>query len=291
MPERGESEALDRVRTPLLTLITRESLDQDYEMVARRRGPGSDPEPGTSGRVAVVAVVALFGVLVTVAGVQTSRNAAVDDASRATLIDRIESRRAAVRTDQARLAELREENAAAEEALLDLGDVLNAVQATQSVLATQTGFVAVRGEGIRIEVDNAPYADSNALVRDSDLALLVNGLWEAGAEAISINGQRMTGMSAISNVSGVIEVNSVGIAPPYTVLVIGDSSSLAADLVNTESGLAFASIAAQYGITYAIDDVDDLRVPAAPVSLRRLPSALQGSGEDTGRYRKEDGVS
>jgi uncharacterized protein YlxW (UPF0749 family) len=290
MPEHGSPETLDRVRTPLLALITRESLDQDYEMVARRRGADHEPEPRPAGRVAVVAVVAVFGVLVAVAGVQTSRNAAATEASRESLIDRIENRQTAVGVDQARVAELRADNAEAEEVLLEVGDELSAVQSEQVQLELETGYSDVRGEGIRIVLDNAPYADPNSELRDADLALLINGLLQAGAEAISINNQRWAAGSAIYNVGPAIEVNSVGIEPPYTVLAIGDSSALPADLVNSESGLAFASLAQQYGFAYEIDDADDLRLPAAPARLRRLRSAEEDTGDDAGGGRIEEGA-
>ena len=94
-------DALDRARTPLLTLITQESLDTDYQMVAARAGRRRH---GALSRSSVVTALAVFGVLVTVAAVQTERNADVTDASRATLIERIETRRAALRDDQARIS-------------------------------------------------------------------------------------------------------------------------------------------------------------------------------------------
>ena len=58
----------------------------------------------------------------------------------------------------------------------------------------------------------------------------MNGLWTAGAEAISINGQRLTVLTAIRNGGPVINVNSRPLAPPYTVQAIGDPRTLLADL-------------------------------------------------------------
>lgn len=283
-----EPDLLDRARTPLLTLITRESLDQDYVTVAQR-GPGEpDAAPRPLGRAAVVAVVAVFGVLVTVAGVQTSRNAAATDASRESLIERIEARREALRNAQARLADLRAANAVAEERLLDVVDDHNAVLGDLLALEGQTGFAPVTGEGIEIRVDNPENADENSMIRDSDLALLVNALWEAGAEAVAVNDQRISVVSAIRNVGPVVKINHIGIAPPYTVLAIGDRATLASEaLLETASGLAFSSLANQFGFTYATDNMEEIQVPAAPSQLRRLRSAKQGSGGDTGGDRLE----
>src|SRR5690606_21541510 len=106
-------------------------------------------------------------------------------------------------------------------------------RAQLSTLATLTGFSAVVGDGVRIRFDNPPNATESTMIRDVDLALLADALWAAGAEAIAINGQRLTAMSAIRTSGNAVEVNSLGIAPPYTVLAIGDRRTLAARFVET----------------------------------------------------------
>ncbi len=280
-----------RVRTPLLALITAEALERDYQLVAERRAAdGGRPEgrARVPGRVGVVAVVALFGVLITVAAVQTSANADADHASRASLIERIDARRAAVRGLERDISDLRDSNADADSLLLDLGDRVNDVERRATDLGTITGFTAVTGQGIRIELDNAPFSDPDTEhIRDSDLALLVNALWTAGAEAISINGQRLSPRTAIRNSGTPIEVNSTGIAPPYVVQAIGNNDTLSSRLVETSSGAGFAVLAGDYGWSYDVDNVDQLRLPAAPLRLRQLRSATQLTND--GRLPEGDG--
>lgn len=265
---------LERARTPLLTLITRESLDQDYDVVARRREVSGETST-RAGRPAVVAVVAVFGLMVTLAAIQTSRTAEETDANRASLIERIEGRRADVREVQARLSDLQEANTEDEAELLDVGNELNRAEADLLEIAAASGFAPVHGPGIRIVVDNGEFTEGNSMVRDSDLAMLVNGLWESGAEAIAINGQRFTPVTAPRNSGTPIEVNSRGIAPPYVVEAIGDPSSLAADLTDTASSLRFSQYAAEYGWEVEIDTLEDVRLPAAPDNLRDLRSAAE----------------
>ncbi|HWI42402.1 MAG TPA: DUF881 domain-containing protein [Nocardioides sp.] len=260
----------DRARTPLLTLITQESLDRDYQLVASRRTPDSPEGPGS--RTAVVVVLAIFAMLVTVAGVQTSRNAQADDASRAGLIKRIQDRRETVSRLQEKVADLRRTNSGAESDLRRLGERSSAFQARRSALGAVTGFGRVSGDGVQVSLDNAPYADKDSLVRDSDLALLVNGLWSAGAEAVAVNGQRLTAMSAIRNSGDAIEVNRVGIAPPYTVTAIGDGRSLSADFITSRSGQAFVALTQQFGFRYDMDNVESVELPAAPPAQRTLRS-------------------
>ncbi|KAA1429407.1 DUF881 domain-containing protein [Nocardioides antri] len=283
-------DAAARVRTPLLALITAESLERDYQMVARRRAAGGSPPGGPSkaaGRAGVVAVALVFGGLVTLAAVETSANADVDSASRASLIERIEARGEAVRRLQGRISDLREENADAEADLLELGNAVNAAEGQAAEIGAASGFTPVVGEGIRIELDNASYADPDTEhIRDSDLALLTNALWSAGAEAIAINNQRISSRTAIRNSGTAIEVNSTGIAPPYVVTAIGNRDTLSSRLLETSSGAAFAVLAGQYGWTYEVDDVGEVRLPAAPGRLRLLRSAEQAT--ESGRHPEGD---
>lgn len=290
MTEGGQDPAA-RMRTPLLALITAEALERDYQMVAQRRVARGDQPHGrdrVSGRAGVVAVVAVFGLLLTIAAVQTSANADVDSASRETLIDRIEARRAAVQDLQREISDLRESNARADAELLALGDEVNDVEATAADLGAVAGFTPVTGPGIRIDLDNGAYSDPDTEhIRDSDLALLVNALWTAGAEAIAINGQRISSRTAIRNSGTAIEVNSTGIAPPYVVQAIGNNDTLAARIVETSSGAGFAVLAGDYGWSYEVDNVDDMRLPGAPARLRQLRSATTTT--NTGRQPEGDG--
>ena len=265
------SDTVDRTRTPLLTLITQEAVDRDYQVAASRRSPDHHDSPGL--RLAVVGVIAAFAVLVTVAAVQTSQNADVNDASRKGLIDRIQNRRTAVAELQREIADLRAANTSAEQTLRSLGTRYGDVQAKGASLGALSGFEPVRGDGVRVTVDNPPYADEDTEIRDSDLALLADALWGAGAEAIAINGQRLSAVSGIRTSGAAIEVNGVGIAPPYTIIAIGDQRTLSADFVDSAAGLAFIAITDQFGYSYEMDNEDDLRLPAAPAVLQTLRSA------------------
>lgn len=251
------------VTTPLLTRITEGSLDEDYREVARRRVPGAPRPPAARPHLTATVVIAVFGVLVTTAAVQTSQNSDVTDASRATLISRVKSERAMVADEQRRIGELQDANIAAES---DLDDVTGRQQeqlARQRRLEVLTGFVAVHGEGVRVTVtDPATVTDVTQLVRDEDLALLVNGLWSAGAEAIAINGQRLTTLTAIRNSSAAVHVNSRPVNPPYVVSAIGDTATLQANLLDTSTGSRFFDVADQLGFGINMQNEDDMVLPA-----------------------------
>ncbi|MCL2543021.1 MAG: DUF881 domain-containing protein [Nocardioidaceae bacterium] len=276
-------EHLDRARTPLLTLITLESMDEDYQAASRRRGGAAEVRAGSSRGVGVLVVLLLFGMLVAVAAVQTSREAPVEDASRQSLIDRINDHRRSVARTQQRLADLRDANTKADGELAALGARLNAAQGRATDLGALTGFQPVTGPALRVSLDNAKYADQNDEIRDSDIGLLVDGLWGAGAEAITVNGQRVTARTGIRTSGAAIEVNGVGVAPPYTILAIGNTDQMSADFLNSAAGQAFVALAGQYDFRYDLHDVGQVRMAAAPTSLTRLRSATSTKADSSGR--------
>ncbi len=94
------------------------------------------------------------------------------------------------------------------------------------------GKTDVEGEGIVIMVNETDNEEIEDITAD-DLLVLVNALKLAGAEAISINDQRIINMSDIVYIdaASVIRVNGERILAPYTIKAIGDSSYLESSLV------------------------------------------------------------
>jgi uncharacterized protein YlxW (UPF0749 family) len=287
----------DRVRLPLLTLITQQSLDEDYQRAAERRVAGAPrPPAGRPVRVAAV-VVGVFGALVATAFVQTSENADADSANRNALIARVEAATERRARQEQRATRLRDRVAALERANLGLVDdeQVEALEARR--LQVRTGFVAVRGEGVRVTVTQRPDADENQQVKDRDLRLVVNGLFAAGAEAVAVNGQRMSATTGIRTSGQAIRVNDIGIAPPYVVEAIGDTRTLAARFAASTTGQEIASLGQFYDFEVDVDDnVADLRLPAAPPSKAGLGSARElaegprpEDGEDPGQRSGRSG--
>lgn len=252
------------VTTPLLTRIIEQSLDEDYQQVALRKAGEGRPTPPGRPRFVAAAVVVVFGVLVTTAAVQTSRNADVDNASREVLISRVEAERDAVETQQDRIAELQDMNIALDEQLDDTTLEQQAEDARARRLGVTTGFGPVTGPGVRAVLDDPPDADPSQLVRDEDIAKLVDVLWSVGAEAISINGQRLTGLTSIRNRGPAVRVNSQPVNPPYTILAIGDVSRLQSDFANKPRGQEFEDLANDLGFAFDMQNEDELSLPAAP---------------------------
>jgi len=107
----------------------------------------------------------------------------------------------------------------------ELAELENTIKQGNKML----GLSEVKGKGIVIKVDdnknisaNTWFGDPNWLiVHDIDVINIVNELKNAGAEAISINGQRIVTTSAIECDGNVIKVNGQKIAAPFVIKAIG----------------------------------------------------------------------
>lgn len=269
-----------QLRMPLLTLITQQSLDEDYRHVAEKRKAGAGSTgAGSRGRgrpLTVVAVLA-FGLIVAVAAVQTSRNADTRQEGREVLISRINDRQQSIAALHREIAKITDENTAADVRATSLGQRTRKATQRAGDLASAAGFAPVSGEGVRITVDDAPGDQEDTQVRDSDLTAVVDGLWAAGATAISVNDQRVTARSALRNSGTVIRINNVSLSPPYVVLALGDTRTLQARLIQTSSWQEFHSLAGELGMPVTMDNADDLRLPAASPTLMHLSYAHAGT--------------
>lgn len=272
----------DHVTVPLLALITQRSLDADYEHVAaRRRAVGTTPDTHPVPRRTAAIVLLVFGLLVTVAAVQTSRNASVDEASRATLIDQIGLRKHSVAQLQGQLSQAQSDQLGLQRALTHQETQQQAAKARLQRLEVHTGFGAVHGPGIQVTVNSAPGSDSSQVVRDSDLALLTDALWSAGAEAISVNGERLTVLSAFRNVGIGILVNSRPVNPPYVFDVVGNPDTLPANLLSTPAGGQWYALKNSLDFRFDVKNGGNMSLPAAPQQRLRSARTIGTNDLDT----------
>ena len=103
-------------------------------------------------------------------------------------------------------------------------------------------------------------------VLSRDLQIVTNGLWQAGAEAIAINGRRLTSRSSIRFAGEAILVDYRPLSPPYVVSAIGDPDALRTGFAANDGGAYLAALENNYGVRGSIEPSDEIRLPAA-VSL------------------------
>lgn len=127
------------------------------------------------------------------------------------------------------------------------------------------GTTAVEGKGIEIILDDsniAKKANENPnlyIIHDEDLLRVLNELRSAGAEAISINDQRIVAMSEIRCAGPTVSVNNVRSAPPYVIKAIGSPKTLTSAL-RLRGGVV--ETFEFWGIQVKINKEDNVHIPA-----------------------------
>jgi uncharacterized protein YlxW (UPF0749 family) len=134
----------------------------------------------------------------------------------------------------------------------------------------------VRGPGLTVTLGNAlpsadddpvagstPADDQVAQVLDRDLQLLVNALWSAGAEAISVDGQRLGPTTTIRQAGGAILVDLRPVTSPYEVLAIGDPEALQNGFLAAPEATYLAQLSRTYDWVFEFSRADDLELPGA----------------------------
>jgi uncharacterized protein YlxW (UPF0749 family) len=258
----------ERISLGLIEYLSRHTLDEDYARVARERPAGTTT--GRFGMLPLLLTLALFGLLVFTAASQTTRNATTEARDRSQLIQQVTARRSGVDARNAEVARLRSDNKALDTQALIGSQSGAGVFAALQRLSTLTGASAVTGPGVKVVVDDAPNATSDRnKVLDSDLQKLVNGLWESGAEAISVNGQRVTNLTSIREAGAAINVNYRPLTAPYTVLAIGDPKTIPSRFAQTTHGATWFDLQQQVGLRFSMQPDSSLTLPAADqLSLR-----------------------
>ncbi|KAF5998559.1 hypothetical protein BOG92_048930 [Streptomyces sp. WAC00263] len=275
----------------LLTNVMDHSLDDGYaEAAARRQTEGAGGMPKTvRAKLGLAAGLVLAALVVTVGAANARIAAPVVAKERQELIDRVERETAAADKLESSVDTLRGDVSARQnEALKNQGGSGQA-----DLVGVLSGAVAVHGPGVKLVVDDAKEAteggngnpretsgfSDTGRVRDRDMQRVVNGLWESGAEAVSINGQRLTALSAIRAAGDAILVDNKPLVPPYTVLAVGDGERLSTRFQNGADGLYLHALQENYGIRTAISVEKDVQLSAAPSVIVRTaqPSTEKGT--------------
>ncbi|WP_162448999.1 DUF881 domain-containing protein [Phytoactinopolyspora mesophila] len=255
----------------LLNNIFAQPLDPGYQQAAARREKSGDPGGGSRFSLALVVGMLALGLLLAMAILQAQGTASVISAEREGLIERI-------RVQEEQVERLSESMDSLQSEISDLEDTLLRQSATGQqlrdrlqLLRSAAGTMPVSGPGVAVVLDDAEDVEAAenpqlARVLDVDLQLVVNGLWTAGAEAISINGQRLTALSGIRGANNMIHVNHQPLKPPYAVWAIGDSRTLPSRFSENIGGESLR-VAASHGVRYAVRAEEALDLPAANPSL------------------------
>lgn len=141
-------------------------------------------------------------------------------------------------------------------------------------LRDPAGLSAVRGPGLTVVLQDAPKAAIDAaaepggvsqeelVVHQQDIQAVANALWAGGAEAMTIQGQRVISTTGIKCVGNTVILHGVPYSPPYKISAIGDPSQLQAALDTSDYIDAYRTFVDSYGLGYDVSQSVSMKFPA-----------------------------
>lgn len=213
-------------------------------------------------RSVVVPALALVGLFFGVALAHQWRTAPAAAQERADLIARIQATETQVDALRTRSLDLNRE---VRELGRSAGTLTEGEQARADLLGLLVGTDPATGPGVRVTLDDGADTTVQAgRVVDADLRMVVNSLWANGAEAIAVNGRRLSSRTAIRNAGDAITVDYRSVTRPYVVEAIGDGRALDDAFRRSEGGQWVEGLAQHYGVQWSIDRVGEVALPADP---------------------------
>lgn len=274
----------------LITDIMEHPLDRSYQDAADRKKAQGKPQSSglRSPLLVVVTTIIGFGLATSAMALTAPSTTAQQNHDR--LVKRVEAGTARVEDRSGKVAALNKEISGLQKSALSKAN-RDDLQRALGEQETLTGVSAVRGRGVVLTVDDAKTAETDAQVdprtgsssggrlTSTDLQVIVNGLWQAGAEGVSINGQRVTALTAIRFAGEAILVNFRPLMPPYQISAVGPGD-LKAEFESNAGGNYLANLVDTFDIRSSLNSEDVVRLPAGPTVKLRY-ARTTGSEQDT----------
>ncbi len=243
------------------------------EASAHRRAP--EKGSGPLWRLATPAVFVAAGVLLV--------TSAVTSGGTDLRPGRYESLADLARQESQRVTALREEVADLQADVDELSSGLDSeavaeLQARADALAGPAGLSTLRGPGLTVTLDDAPEElraaagaqVADAIVHQQDIQAVVNALWSGGAEAMTLQGQRVVSTTGIKCVGNTVILHGVPYSPPYVVRAIGDAEGMRRSLDASRYIQAYLQAVDAYQLGWDVRVERRITAPAyaGPVQLR-----------------------
>ena len=248
------------------------SVDIDEDRSQATTGPSiqdvrSDSRHPRLARSASVIVMALAGLMMTTAATNSRGHdlRPERDTDMATLVRSQASHNAALQKEAAGLRAQVEDLSKANQT----PGVTSSVISSASALAPSIGLEAVSGKALRVTLDDAPLSenpdgvDANMLVvHQQDIQMVVNTLWSGGAEAMTIQGQRVISTTAVKCVGNTVVLHGVAYAPPYVIEAIGDLNAMQKALDTSEAVRIYKEYVSAYQLGWSVERAGQVTMPA-----------------------------
>jgi uncharacterized protein YlxW (UPF0749 family) len=175
--------------------------------------------------------------------------------------ERVEQLQADVAALNADIDELREGQRSAE---------LDRLEQRIDELEVPAGLSAVEGPGLTVVLEDAPKKAqqdagddvTSAIVHQQDIQAVVNALWAGGAEAMTLQGQRVVSTTGIKCVGNTVILHGVPYSPPYRISAIGDSADMVGALGDSAYIQAYLDGVRRYGLGWELVPEAAIEAPA-----------------------------
>ena len=135
--------------------------------------------------------------------------------------------------------------------------------------AAAAGLTAVKGPAVSVTLTDAPanvkpagVAEELLIVHQQDIQAVVNAMWQGGAEAMSIQGQRVTSRTGIKCVGNSVLLHGVPYAPPYVIVAIGNQRTIEQALEGSTYLQAYRQYTDRYGLGYSEKRITEVTLDA-----------------------------
>ncbi|WP_231946451.1 DUF881 domain-containing protein [Auraticoccus monumenti] len=203
-------------------------------------------------RLLTVAVCFVAGLMITVSAIN-ARGTDLRPGRNTDLVDLVRSEAARSSELAGRVSDLRAE---VDQMATGAGSTGEDVERSAR-LGQQVGLDPVGGPGVTVTLTDAPASidpvgvDGDLLVvHQQDIQAVVNVLWQGGAEAMTIQGQRVISTTGIKCVGNTVVLHGIPYAPPYVISAVGEPGALEAALAGSEYVGVYRQYVDAYGLGY-----------------------------------------
>lgn len=138
------------------------------------------------------------------------------------------------------------------------------------------GSIALVGPGARVSLWDAPpnsalaeeFQPDDLVVHQQDLQAVINALWAGGAEAMTLQGQRVTATTAFRCVGNVLLLHGQVYSPPYVVEVVGEQGLLGEALNASPELEIYQQYVDIVGLGLSVEFPDEVEIPASTGSTK-----------------------
>lgn len=167
-----------------------------------------------------------------------------------------------------RIGQLREEVRSEEKQVEERRTTSKDLSAELQKYKMIVGLTAVAGAGVEVTLDDGKYEGlkdrndfkNDAIIHSTDILDTVNMLWAAGAEAISINDERIVGTTSINCIVNTILINESHVGTPLVIKAIGESATLARFMEDPGRLIDLHRRRKDYNLIFEVEKKDDLRL-------------------------------